>query len=65
MNYLERERERERERECVHEQGRGRKRGRGPQTGSMLSALSPMWGSNPRTMRSHYELKPRAEPLVD
>ena len=42
------------ERERQHEQGRGRER-KGPresQAGSLLSAWSTTWGSNPPTVRS-------------
>ena len=49
------ERERQRDRETELEWGRGRERGRhNPKQapGSELSAQTPMWGSNSRTMKS-------------
>ena len=59
MKEIERERERERERAG---EGRGRERERETQNpkqapGSELSAQSPRWGSNSRTVRSGPELK--------
>ena len=66
---FEKEREREREREREHgrehttvQAGRGRERERErekSQAGSELSAQSPTWGLNPRTVSSRPELKPR------
>ena len=59
----ERERKREREggRESEHEWGRSRERGRHriikQAPGSEMSAQSPMYGSNPQTMRSWPEPK--------
>ena len=41
----------EREREKRLEQGRGRERNRGSEAGSVLTAVSPMWGSNSPTAR--------------
>ena len=47
------------------ERGRQREGERESQAGSALSALSPMWGSNPRTVRSWPEPKSRARRLTD
>ena len=47
---FDRERERERERERAREKGTGREKE--SQAGSILSAQSPMPGSNSQTMRS-------------
>ena len=45
--------EREREREQAHGQSRAEREGnRESEAGSALSAKSPMWGLNPRIMRS-------------
>ena len=46
-----REKGRERETERTREGQRERERERESQAGSTLSAQSPMWGSNTRTMR--------------
>ena len=55
--------ERQRQIVCM---GEGqREGGRESQAGSVLSAWSPTWGSNSRTMRSWAELKPRAGCLTD
>ena len=50
--YVERDRERERERENVRAGEGQRERERESQVGSALSVQSPMWGSNPRPVRS-------------
>ena len=69
---LEREREREeRERasrgeaERERERQTDRQRDRESEAGSVLAVVSPMWGSNPQTMGSWPELKPRVGRLPD
>ena len=52
------------ERETEHEQGRGRER-EGEKESEALSAQSPMWGSNSRTVRSLPEPKSRVGHLTD
>ena len=52
---------RERKREREHEQGRGRERDKGSEAGSVLTAVSPVWGSSSPTMRSWPEPKSDAQ----
>ena len=61
---FERERERERERTWAGV-GAEREGRRESQEGSTLSAQSPTWGQNPRTVRSWPELKPRVGHSTD
>ena len=51
-NFLKNIFEREREIEKEHKQGRGRGGDRGSGVGSVLTAASPVWGSNSSTVRS-------------
>ena len=60
-----RETEIERQRQRMNGRGADREEERESQAGSALSAQSPMWGSNSRTMRSWPELKPRVRRLTN
>ena len=57
----ERERESERERERAWGSGREKEEDRGSKVGSMLTAVSSMWGSNSQTTRSQREQKLEAQ----
>ena len=52
----------ERKRERMSREGAEREGDRGSEAGSLLTAESPMWGSNPRTVRPWPEPKSDAQP---
>ena len=54
-----------RDRECEWGKGREGGRQRESQAGSKLLVQSPVWDSNPRTVRSSPELKSRVGRLTD